>query len=147
MPQNNVGRNGEGKGDTEVLISYPLKESKSPPEVLIMYQKLDLPAADARGLDEDEYESDGSTEHEDDGNDEAQLKGYCGDNPRKPIPAHNVAETGPVIVLRPEGSEWLRWPHVAAPELASTINNNLPVLDADLALLDERKLASFKQNI
>ena len=57
-----------------------------------------MPAADARGLDEDEYESDGSIEHEDNGNDEAQLKGYCGDNPRKPIPAHNVAETGPVIV-------------------------------------------------
>ena len=57
-----------------------------------------MPAADARGLDEGEYESDGSIEHEEDGNDEAQLKGYCGDNPRKPIPDHNVAETGPVIV-------------------------------------------------
>ena len=49
--------------------------------------------------------------------------------------------------LRPEVCEWLHRPHVAISELASTINDNLPVFDADLALLDERKLSSYKQNI
>ena len=44
--------------------------------------------------------------------------------------------------LRPEVCKWLHRPHVAISELASTINDNLPVFDADLALLDERKLSS-----
>ena len=49
--------------------------------------------------------------------------------------------------LRPEGCEWLRQPHVATSSLALTINDNPPVLETDLSQLDERKLASFKQNI
>eukprot|EP00795_Rhopilema_esculentum_P011054 gene11054-19910_t len=61
----------------------------------------------------------------------------------EPYPTDTVA----LSCLGPEGCKWLRRPHVAISELASTINDNLPVLDADLALLDDRKLSSFKQNI
>eukprot|EP00795_Rhopilema_esculentum_P003982 gene3982-18324_t len=82
------------EGRIEVLISYPLKNQKSPPEVLIMYQKLTgFAAADAKDLMKTELRAMvllnmkmmEMMRHN---------EGYCGDNPQK---AHSSPQCLPEL--------------------------------------------------
>ena len=61
----------------------------------------------------------------------------------EPYPADSVA----LARLRPEGCEWLRCPHVATSELASTISDNMPLLHEEDILVNKEKMGTFMANL